>query len=89
MRHVQVSRLVLGASIAALIALALMVSSILSPQPILIVLAMSLGQLFGTLSLAAYLLAIVLDLQGGGGEPRAPSGGDRPGAQQPARPGSE
>jgi hypothetical protein len=35
------------------------------PLPIFVVLAMRLGQLFGTLSLATSLLAIVLDLQSG------------------------
>ena len=43
-----------------------MVMGIVFPRPLLLVLAMSLGQLFGTLSLALYLLAIVLDLQGVG-----------------------
>jgi hypothetical protein len=43
-----------------------MVAGIVFPRPLLLVLAMSLGQLFGTLSLALYLLAIVLDLQGVG-----------------------
>jgi hypothetical protein len=42
-----------------------MVLSIVSPRPIFLVLAMSLGQGLGTLSLAAYLLAIALDLNVG------------------------
>ncbi len=67
MTHLNVKRLVFVASIASLVAVALMVLSLVAPQPIFIVLAMSLGQLFGTLSFAAYLLAIALDLQGGGG----------------------
>ena len=41
-----------------------MVVSIVFPSPLLLVMAMSLGQLFGTSSLALYLLAIALDLQG-------------------------
>jgi hypothetical protein len=45
-----------------------MVMGIVFPRPLLLVLAMSMGQLFGTLSLALYLLAIVLDLQGIGTE---------------------
>lgn len=61
-----IRRLVLISTITTLVSLGLMVVSILFPRPLLLVLAMSLGQLFGTLSLALYLLAIVLDLQGVG-----------------------
>ncbi len=61
-----IRRLVLISTITTLVALGLMVLGIVFPRPILLVLAMSLGQLFGTLSLALYLLAIVLDLQGVG-----------------------
>lgn len=79
---ITIRRLVLISAIMALGALGLMVVSIVFPNPFLLVLAMSLGQLFGTTSLALYLLAIVLDLQGvgeheelgprlGGGEPPA------------------
>ena len=59
-----IRRLVLVSTITTLVALGLMVMGIVFPKPLLLVLAMSLGQLFGTLSLALYLLAIVLDLQG-------------------------
>jgi hypothetical protein len=61
-----IRRLVLISTIATLVSLFLMVVSIVFPKPLLLVLAMSLGQLFGTSSLALYLLAIVLDLQGVG-----------------------
>ena len=61
-----IRRLVLISTITTLVSLALMVMGIVYPKPLLLVLAMSLGQLFGTLSLALYLLAIVLDLQGVG-----------------------
>ncbi|HEX9401479.1 MAG TPA: hypothetical protein VF912_15330 [Anaeromyxobacter sp.] len=61
-----IRRLVLISIITTLVSLGLMVMGIIFPKPILLVLAMSLGQLFGTLSLALYLLAIVLDLQGVG-----------------------
>jgi hypothetical protein len=61
---VTIRRLVVVSTITTLVALALMVAGIVFPQPLLLVLAMSLGQLFGTLSLVLYLLAIVLDLQG-------------------------
>ncbi len=59
-----IRRLVLVSTITTLVSLGLMVMGIVFPQPLLLVLAMSLGQLFGTTSLALYLLAIVLDLQG-------------------------
>jgi hypothetical protein len=60
-----VKKLVFISGVATLAALALMGASIVSPKPLLLVLAMSIGQGIGTLSLALYLLAIVLDLQGG------------------------
>ncbi len=61
-----IRRLVLISTITTLVSLGLMIVSIVFPKPLLLVLAMSLGQLFGTLSLALYRLAIVLDLQGVG-----------------------
>jgi hypothetical protein len=61
-----IRRLVLISAILTLVSLFLMIVSILFPSPLLLVMAMSLGQLFGTSSLALYLLAIVLDLQGVG-----------------------
>jgi type III secretory pathway component EscT len=65
-RHNQVKKLVLLSAVGALASLGLMILSILAPKPIYLVLAMSIGQGIGTLALALYLLAIVLDLQGGG-----------------------
>ncbi len=65
MRHANVRKLVFLACVATLVGLAMMVLSIVSPKPIFLVLAMSVGQGVGTLSLALYLFAIVLDLQGG------------------------
>ena len=67
MKHSQVKKLVLLSAVGALASLALMILSIVAPKPIYLVLAMSVGQGLGTISLALYLLAIVLDLQGGGG----------------------
>jgi hypothetical protein len=66
-KHNQVKKLVLLSSIGALASLALMILSIVAPKPLYLVLAMSVGQGIGTLALALYLLAIVLDLQTGGG----------------------
>jgi hypothetical protein len=59
-------RLVTISAITTLVSLGLMVAGMLFPSPILLVLAMSIGQLFGTISLVLYLLAIALDLQGVG-----------------------
>ncbi len=64
--QITVRRLVFISAILTLAALALMVAGLFWPSPLLLVLAMSLGQLFGTTSLALYLLAIALDLQGVG-----------------------
>ncbi len=72
-----IRRLVLISTIATLVALALMVLGTVYPKPLLLVLAMSLGQLFGTLSLALYLLAIALDLQGIGEHDELSLLGDR------------
>ena len=65
MKHLQVKRLTYLAAAATLGAVGLMTLSIVSPKPIFLVLAMSVGQGLGTLSLAAYLLAIALDLNVG------------------------
>jgi hypothetical protein len=63
---ITIRRLVLISTFTTLASLVLMVASILFPGPFLLVLAMSLGQLFGTMSIVLYLLAIALDLQGYG-----------------------
>jgi len=63
---ITIRKLVLISTFMTLASLGLMVASILFPGPFLLVLAMSLGQFFGTASLALYLLAIALDLQGYG-----------------------
>jgi hypothetical protein len=64
--HLTVRRLTYVSAAATLGALALMVASLVSPKPVLLVFAMSVGQGLGTLSLATFLLAIALDLQSGG-----------------------
>jgi hypothetical protein len=63
---ITIRKLVLISTVMTLVSLGLMVASIIFPGPFLLVLAMSLGQFFGTASLALYLLAIALDLQGYG-----------------------
>lgn len=69
MRHSQVKMLTYISAAATLAAVLLMVSSLVFPKPVLLVFAMSVGQGLGTLSLASFLLAIALDLQGGGALP--------------------
>jgi hypothetical protein len=54
-----------GACALALVALALMSWSLFDPRPIPVVLAMSLGQVFGTLSLGAFIAVVVADLRAG------------------------
>lgn len=68
MGRLTVRRLVAISAVGTLVAIALMVIGIVVPNPFPLVVAMSLGQLVGTASLALYLLAIALDLQSGGEE---------------------
>ncbi len=63
---ITIRRLVLISTVTTLASLLLMVASIVFPGPFLLVVAMSVGQLFGTLSIILYLLAIAFDLQGYG-----------------------
>ena len=63
MKHIQVKRLTYVASAGTLGAVVLMSLSLLFPGPLLLVVAMSVGQALGTLSLALFLLAI-LGLEG-------------------------
>jgi Zn-dependent membrane protease YugP len=59
-----VKRLVLIAVIGTSVSMLLMLAGILYPTPLLLVLVMSIGQGVGLLSLALFLLAVTLDLQG-------------------------
>jgi hypothetical protein len=52
-----------GACVAALVALTLVVWSILDPRPVPVVIAMSVAQGLGTLSLLAYLWVVLDDLR--------------------------
>ena len=63
---ITIRRLVLVSTVTTLVSLGLMVASILFPGPLLLVVAMSMGQALGVASLVLYLLAIALDLQGYG-----------------------
>jgi hypothetical protein len=58
-------RVLKAACVLALAALALMSWSLFDPRPIPVVLAMSLGQLLGTLSLGAFAVVIVADIRAG------------------------
>jgi hypothetical protein len=52
-----------GSCVIALVALALVVWSIVDPRPVPVVIAMSVAQGLGTLSLLLYLLVVVMDLR--------------------------
>ncbi|MDB4997177.1 MAG: hypothetical protein JWM74_4609 [Myxococcaceae bacterium] len=70
-------RILRAACVLALVAIGLMVWSVLDPRPAPVVIAMSLGQVFGTLALAAFLFVVLLDLRAAkllpGGKPTPPS----------------
>jgi len=63
MRTRAYGRILRSACLLALIGLALMVWSLLDPTPMPVLVAMSLGQGFGTLSLAAFLGVVLADLR--------------------------
>jgi hypothetical protein len=65
MKIVNNPRLLQVACVLALVALALFVWSVLDPRPIPVILAMSVGQVLGSLSFAAFLLVVAYDLRGG------------------------
>jgi hypothetical protein len=56
-------RILRGACVLALLGIALMVWSLVEPTPMPVLIAMSAGQVFGTLSLAAFLFVVVADLR--------------------------
>lgn len=49
------------AAVLALVGLACFVWSVLDPRPMPIIVAMSIGQVFGTLSLVAFLVVVAVD----------------------------
>jgi hypothetical protein len=59
-----VKRLVLFAVLGTSASMLLMVAGVIFPSPFLLVLVMSVGQGLGLLSLALFLLAVTLDIQG-------------------------
>lgn len=71
-------RLVTLAAVLALVGLGLVVWSVTVPRPVPVVLAMTLGQIIGTASLALFLIAVALDLRRAAARP---PGGRRDPAQ--------
>ena len=67
MKHEMAKKMVLYSVIGTIVAMVFMASSIIFPQPLLLVLAMSIGQGIAIFALVLYLLAVALDLQSGGG----------------------
>jgi hypothetical protein len=63
-----------AACVLALAALGLMVWSLFDPRPMPVIAAMSVGQVFGTLSLLSLLYVLALDLRARG--PSTPSNAD-------------
>lgn len=61
LRAQSVTQLTRFACILALLALAMMAYSVISPRPLPVILAMSVGHAVGGAAFAAYLLAVILD----------------------------
>jgi hypothetical protein len=65
-KHQMAKQMVLFSVIGTMVAMAFMASSIIFPHPLLLVLAMSIGQGIAIFALALFLLAVALDLQSSG-----------------------
>jgi peptidoglycan/LPS O-acetylase OafA/YrhL len=63
MKIANVQRVLQAACVLALLALALIVWSMVHPHPIPVILAMSVGQLIGTLSFGTFLVVVAYDLR--------------------------
>jgi hypothetical protein len=59
-RRISTAGLVKAAAILTLLALALMVWSVLDPTPLPVMVAMSLGQVLGSLALLIYVVAVIV-----------------------------
>jgi hypothetical protein len=66
-KHQMAKKMVFFSVIGTMVAMAFMVSTIIYPHPLLLVLAMSIGQGIAIFSLVLYLLGVALDLQSSGG----------------------
>ena len=62
-KRVTVRRLCQVSAVFTIIGLGLMVWSLVDPTPLPVMLAMSLGQAFGTAAFGLYLFAIMIDLR--------------------------
>jgi hypothetical protein len=82
-KNVTAKNLVLLSVIMTIVAMIFMASSLLYPHPLLLVLAMSVGQGIAIFALVLFLLAVALDLQSAGGELSFP---EEPPAEPPAAP---
>ena len=92
MKHEMSKKLVLLSVIGTMVAMVFMASSLVYPHPLLLVLAMSIGQGIALFALVLFLLAVALDLQASGGvyipaeesatyeEPPPATGGEPPAA---------
>ncbi len=80
-----VGQLTRVAAALALLALAIMVSSVVYPRPLLVVFAMSVGHVIGAAAFACYLVAVLVDVARS--NPRTDSMVPRP--KEKAAPGSE
>jgi hypothetical protein len=61
--RIQPTSLIRGSAVLTLLALALMVWSMVDPTPLPVMLAMSFGQVLGTLAFSLYGLAVYKDLR--------------------------
>jgi hypothetical protein len=68
-------RVLQSACVLALVALGLFVWSLFDPRPIPVILAMSVGQVIGTVSLLAFLVVVARDLRAG--QRREPVGAEK------------
>ena len=81
MNSLTAKKLVLLSVIMTIVAMVFMASSLIWPHPLLLVLAMSIGQGIAIFALVLFLLAVALDLQSAGGELNLP---EEPPAEPPA-----
>jgi cytosine/uracil/thiamine/allantoin permease len=63
MRARQYPRVLASACVLALVALALMVWSLLEPTPVPVLVAMSVGQALGTISLVMFVAVVIADMR--------------------------
>jgi hypothetical protein len=90
-KHEMARKMVLFSVIGTIVAMIFMAASIIFPQPLLLVLAMSIGQGIAIFALVLYLLAVALDLQSSGAmyipaeeNPATPDSSSAGGSEPPA-----